>query len=351
MAKLFRGDISAYTAPYAGAKVIVDESIMPVAFEPNADELTIRLMDRIARIISVTSATKETIYSDGRDYFVRDGELVIPRGSLIPIMSREEYNPSEGNFVCTLGGKLIFGEANKLHLRQLAVTYETADDIFAGKYFPKRSERLENSRRLLKNDRLKLAFFGDSITYGCNASGLYEGVPPYMPIYPMLTAEALRRRGARVDYYNPSIGGKSSPWGRATAAYYFDDKKPDLTVIAFGMNDGTGRIPVDSFIGNIRAIIETIRSKAPNAEFILVATTLPNPISTFVGLQEDYEKPLEALANEMNCAFLDMTELQRTIMTRKEYHHITGNNINHPSDFLARLYAQGVLELIGKFEG
>ena len=41
-----------------------------------------------------------------------------------------------------------------------------------------------------------------------------------------------------------------------------------------------------------------------------------------------------------------MTELHRILLSRKAYHHMTGNNINHPSDFLARLYAQGLLALL-----
>ena len=347
--KLYKGNLSAILAPYKGAKLIVDESIMPL--EPKeglVGGLHVRLMDRIEKIVSVTTATKEREFTEGKDFFVEDGELVIPKGSEIRIMPWSEYNPPEGNFDCTLGGKLIFGEGNNFHKIQYSVTYVPADDLFDGKYFPEKSDRLGNSRKILESGELKLAFFGDSITYGCNMSGLGEGVPPYMPIYPVLVAEGLREKGYKIDYYNPSIGGKASPWGRDTAAYYFDDFAPDLVVIAFGMNDGTGRIPVGSFIGNIASIIETIRKSNPKAEFILVATTLPNPISKFVGFQSDYEKPLERLADEKNCAFLNMTELHRILMTRKPFHDMTGNNINHPTDFLARLYAQGVLELLGE---
>ena len=58
--------------------------------------------------------------------------------------------------------------------------------------------------------------------------------------------------------------------------------------------------------------------------------------------------PLCELAKSEGCALLNMTELHRTLLTRKDYWHMTGNNINHPSDFLARLYAQGVLALLGE---
>lgn len=347
MSKLYRGNLAEMLEPYNTAKIIREESIMPLYHKGESGDITITLMNDVKEILSVRTATLEKTFAEGRDYFVKDGRLVIPADSEIRIIPWEEYNPDEGSFVCTLGGKLIFGNANSFHLKQYAVTYIPASNIFEGKYFPTKSENLEKSRRLLTERELRLAFFGDSITYGCNSSGLCEGVPPYLPIYPQMVAQYLRLKNFKIDYYNPSIGGKSSPWGRDTAAYYFDDFRPDLTVIAFGMNDGTGKLPVDSFIGNIKSIIGTIRKNNPNAEFILTATTLPNPISTFTGLQPDYEKPLESLAKEEGCAFLDMTELHRILLTRKEYHHMTGNNINHPTDFLARLYAQGILALLG----
>ena len=359
--ELFR-NYEEYLRPYWQGGIITDESIMPVRFthEPgknwptadydSADGFSLRLMNDVKRVISVNTATHDFIFTEGRDYFVRDGRLVIPKDSAIKILSQDEYILDHDNgFACVEGGWLNFGEANCFHKLQYAVSYESASNCFDGRYRPDVSPLLEGSRRKLDSDCLKLAFYGDSITYGCNASGLSVGMPPFMPIYPLLAAEVLRQRGYRIDYYNPSIGGMSSIWGRDRAAYYFDEFKPDLTMIAFGMNDGSGRLPVEAFIDNTRSIIHTIRSANPNAEFVLCATTLPNRLAKgFYGLQEDYEEPLATLAVAEDCAFLDMTELHKTLLSRKDYHHMTGNNINHPSDFLARLYAQGLLALIGR---
>ncbi len=341
-----------YLRPYWLGGTIVDESIMPVLPRGENGELTIRLMNRIGKLLMLRRADRTAVYTEGKDYFVRDGQLVIPADSSIEVMKWEEYNtaePDQRGFLCSEGGYLRFGEGNEFHLLQYVVTYEAADNLFDGQYVPAASERLAKTRAKLHTAPVKLAFFGDSITYGCNASGLGAGVPPYMPIYPVLMAEALRGRGCDVDYYNPSIGGKSSTWGAQTAAYYFDGFRPDLTVIAFGMNDGSGKMPVERFIANTKSIIGDVRRGNPDAEFILVSTTLPNPIAKqFVGLQPDYEAPLKALADAENCAFLNITALHRLLLTRKTYHHMTGNNINHPSDFLARLYAQGLMALLGE---
>ena len=350
-----------YLRPYWQTTKIVDESIMPVRFKQEegknlpdidfdtAEGFSIQLMHDIGRVISVRTATHDVTFEEGIDYKVIDGRLVIPDGSRIKVMRQDEYIIDRDNgFACTEGGWLAFGESNCFHKLQYSVSYEPASNCFDGKYRPEVSTQLALSRQRLDSGKLKLAFYGDSITYGCNASGLASGLPPYMPIYPLLAAEALRGRGYKVDYYNPSIGGMSSIWGRDQAAYYFDDFKPDLVMIAFGMNDGSGRLPVDQFIGNTRSMIRTIRASNPDAEFVLCATTLPNRLAKgFYGLQEEYEQPLHELADTEDCAFLDMTELHRILLSRKAYHHMTGNNINHPSDFLARLYAQGLLALLG----
>lgn len=41
-----------------------------------------------------------------------------------------------------------------------------------------------------------------------------------------------------------------------------------------------------------------------------------------------------------------MTSLHASLLEKKPYYHMTGNNINHPNDFLARLYAQSIVEAI-----
>ena len=45
----------------------------------------------------------------------------------------------------------------------------------------------------------------------------------------------------------------------------------------------------------------------------------------------------------------DMTDMHKKLLaTGKRYRDMTGNNVNHPNDFLARVYAQVILRtLIG----
>ncbi len=341
-----------YMKPIWEGGLITDETVFPLRGKDETGPFSVRLLNPIERILSVRTATHDTEFEEGRDYEVRDGELYIPADTRIPVIYHDRFSEpaTRKHYAHTDGGFLFFGVRNDLHKLQLAVTYESAANSFDGHYRPAADKALSGVRaKLTAGEVLKLAFFGDSITFGCNASGLYDDIPPHMPIYPRLVAETLSGRGYHIHYYNPSVGGKATPWGVEVAAKKFENFAPDLAVIAFGMNDGSGMLPVEDYIGNTRKIIHTIREKSPDSAFILVATTLPNPLAQgFFGLQPDYEAPLAVLADEEGAAFLNMTELHRTMLTRKEFHHMTGNNINHPSDFLARVYAQGILALIGR---
>ncbi len=347
-----------YTKPFFEGGTIIGESFFPVYKKGESGEMVIPMMNRIAKIIEVRRTDRSTVYAEGIDYILRDGKLVLPEGTSIHIMPWEEYCRPEGGdpvFDCCYGGNLLFYNENQFHTMQYEITYEADGSCFDGQYVPTADSRLNCARKKLENNEtLKLAFYGDSITYGMNASGLFAGAPPYMPVYPKLIAETLEGRGKKIHYYNPSISGISSWQGIAMVDRTLCKFVPDLTVIAFGMNDGAKQNIesadlINGYISNIRAIIEKVKTVNPKAEFILVSTTLPTPIAPFFNkYQPDLEEPLKELANQTGSAFLNMTKIHRFLLTRKEYHHMTGNNINHPCDFLARFYAQGILALLGQ---
>jgi hypothetical protein len=112
-----------------------------------------------------------------------------------------------------------------------------------------------------------------------------------------------------------------------------------LAIIAFGMNDGTGCLPPAGFRINIQGIMNSIKAQNPDAEFVLVATTLANPESHFAGNQTDYLEELQSLA-VVGVVIADMTGVHRELLMKKRFIDMTGNNINHPNDFLSRWYAQ-----------
>ena len=70
---------------------------------------------------------------------------------------------------------------------------------------------------------------------------------------------------------------------------------------------------------------------------------LANPLAALqCARQEEYEPVILGMEKE-GVAVANVTEVHRHLMTIKRYWDMTGNNVNHPNDFLARLYAQTLL--------
>ena len=93
--------------------------------------------------------------------------------------------------------------------------------------------------------------------------------------------------------------------------------------------------------------IAKAKENNPEIEIILVSTMLPNPESGWYENQEKYVYKLLEIEQEYpRVAVADMTTMNLDIFKRKRFRDITGNNINHPNDFLIRVYAQVIIETI-----
>lgn len=326
--------------------ICYQESVLPVMgdnyqFEP------IQLLYPIEEIIEVKSATLTKTYEEGYDYGVVDGKLVIDPDGDIPIMSYAEFHPQAGEFPSKQGGFLCFHEGSYFHERQIVVTYKTS-----AKY---NGYRPEGKGNLLKNIRTKLEngkdidmlVFGDSISVGGNSSG-FTGVSPYLPTYSQLFAEGLKLNYgvSNVHVYNHSVGGKNTLWGVENIENALQQTPDvDLAIVAFGMNDPA--LSGMAYVEQINQIVSSIQAKNPTTDILVVATMLPNPDSKNVSknqgsfidfLLEHCEKEGVAVAN--------VTHVHASLLERKQYADMTGNNINHANDYLARVYAQTLLKTL-----
>ena len=191
-----------------------------------------------------------------------------------------------------------------------------------------------------------MGFFGDSITTRANSSSLY-GRAPFAETWPdMVTRELSSCAGVPLSSVNKAVGGTTAEWGAKTFSEAFPEKVPELLFLAFGMNDASGKRPADAFIADMRSMILQARRKNPACEIILISTTLPNPDApTFAGPHKAYEAPLLSLSGAYErVAALPLTSFHAAMLQKKPYRDMTGNNINHPNDFLARIYAQYILD-------
>ena len=104
-------------------------------------------------------------------------------------------------------------------------------------------------------------------------------------------------------------------------------------------------MPVDVFAGQIQAMIAAVRAQRPACEFIVITPMLANPASIQHNLQAAYRPALLELEGP-GVAIADLTYWHAWLLTHKAYEDMTGNNINHPNDYLARWYAQVLISLL-----
>lgn len=144
---------------------------------------------------------------------------------------------------------------------------------------------------------------------------------------------------------NHAVGGTGSAWGLQTIGKVIE-AKPDLVLLAFGMNDSAG-CPAADYQANLRAMVEAVRKAQPEAEFILIATMLGNADWTALHqeLFPQYRDALAALCGP-GIALADMTSVWAELLKHKQDHDMTGNGVNHPNDFGHRVYAQVLSALL-----
>ena len=200
--------------------------------------------------------------------------------------------------------------------------------------------------KLRAKQPITLMLCGDSISAGANAS-LLTKAPPGCPDYGKLTALALEHHfGSKVTFINHAVGGWTSGNGLQQAKdQHIGKAKPDLVIIAFGMNDVFQR-NVALYEANIRGLMEAIRADAPDAEFILVASMLGN--AEWGMPMEQFPLYRDALAKLCGpgVVLADMTSMWEALLKRKTFYDLTGNGVNHPNDFGHCVYAQSLLALL-----
>ncbi len=214
-------------------------------------------------------------------------------------------------------------------------------------YVPKlASVRLERTlAKLRMKEPVTIALSGDSISAGYNASA-YTNSPPFMPSYLTLVAAQLEQTyGGKVTVHNHAVGGWSSAQGVSDLDQLLKDK-PDLVIIAYGMNDVGQRNP-KPYQANIARMLERIHDTNPATEVILVSTMTGNAdwMATPPEMFPLYRDALASL-EAPGVALVDLTAVWQRLLRRKRHLDLTGNGVNHPNDHGHRIYAQAILALL-----
>ena len=373
-------DLNSYMTPVWDGRVVYNETVMFVGMDDQA-----ALLYTPDEILSVRSYDLKTVYEQGKDFDVVDGKLVLLEGTRIPVITIEQYYHNDpSSFLMTkYNGKNYYtywGEGTAMTQWQVAVTY-VHDEYWEG-FMPETSDQFAKLiAKLEKGENATMIFYGDSITFGATSSS-GANVHPYAPPYTQMFTQYLAQKyGYTIKYINTGLTGTCAPptqdtvfgtngtityintavggW-TSTDGYnnfdkyvkaYVDEYGCDFFLLAFGMNDAANSPNTEKKA--IKKITDAFYEIAPNAEVLLVATMIPNPEATngWYGNQYKFEDTFVSIAESYakdgkSCAVAKMTSMSQRILENKRFRDHTGNNINHPNDFLGRLYAQVVFETV-----
>lgn len=343
--------------PFWQGDVVHGESVLFIK-DPSTGEATAQLLFPVREVLNVARAVDwrfpgSQAFEEGRDYVIAEGsrEIRLPKDSRIPSFTADQLRRPAGSQKYKLthrdgNGEIFFAGGAEYHEMQTSITYRhtgkpwpSALPAFDEKAMPKTIQKLKSK------EAISIVLLGDSISTGCNASG-WANCSPHQPPYQDLLLEHLKQTtSADTTLTNLAVGGTSTPWG-LTRIPDVVAAKPDLVILAFGMNDSSGR-SAEEYKSTTLAMIKAVRETQPDVEFILVASMLGN--RDWVTLNHDlfpqYRTALEELT-EPGVALADMTSIWTEMLNRKQDWDLTGNGVNHPNDFGHRIYAQVLKSLL-----
>lgn len=349
-------DLDTYTLPiWAGNEIYYETGMIM------GENGTCELLFTPKKIIGVYDYSLQKEFVEGKD-FVIDGKKIqrLPNGNMPYAEFSDIYSNTPARFpivvvkdACpdyTEGREyMTYGERDTYTKKQFAISYEH-EETWNG-YIPEgKPNRFPNLYAKAKSGKpLKTVVYGDSISTGCNSSGTEVGgrIPPYADTFPVMVQKKLSKvLNCEVTLQNFAVCG----WSSKNGLEKFDEQVVaddyDLMILGFGMNDGNN--PPEKFQETIEETVCRFKKISPNGEVVLIAPMLPNIETDWLGNQTVYYKNLYELERKYPfVSVANVTQVHKDLLNSgKKYRDMTGNNINHPNDFIARVYAQVILKTI-----
>lgn len=317
-------------------------------------EATARLAFAAKEILSVRGANRSTNFVEGTDYALSEDGLTltfkdtkgipaIAESELFkPTGSPQSYRHRAGN----AEQNLLYAPGRWFHNRNIEVTYVRRDAgttlpsaAFAFGSLPKTMKRLGN------REEIRLAVSGDSISTGLDASGTTQAIPSQYGYAELVAAQLEQDFGSSVVLTNRSVPG----WSVANGVNDLDNlllAKPNLIVVAYGMND-VGRRDPKWFSAQLGELLKRIKAYDENCEVIVASPMLGNSewVHTPREMFDLYRDEMKLFAGD-GVAFADVTAIWSLYNEKKHFLDMTGNGLNHPNDYGHRVYAQAVLSCL-----
>ena len=334
-------------------------------------------------IVTIRSYDFKETYWVGEDFEIVDGQLKVLEGSRMPVFETTydtvEYTRNASEFGINW--------QNNQWKYQVRVTYTYSgtweDTTYNVAPEGKLNDISKFHRKAQSGEDTTVLFLGDSISVGCNSSGLYQ---PTYSFYDAdgdgkldydLPASQLKEKyqyyyncfgltkvpewgnnswayqvveGLKEKYNNDNIkmvnkavGSTASPWGSETENldFFLNGVNPDLVFIGYGMNENTRT----SINAELRVIIDYIRNINPDCSVVLVSAFVPNYNSTNIDNNLDTQEAAyyELLEEYDNIAIAPVNSVYHSLQTVKDPADYTANCYNHPNDFGSSVYASTIL--------
>lgn len=355
-------DSTKYTSPFWKGNIIYSEAVSPIQNKDGS--YTFNLMYEPDKIISVYSGDYSAYFEEGVDYTVSGNQITLISGGNIPsweysfINHRNQNDTSAGPLYAQLaGGYGLWGRDDIFMRGYLNVTY-THNDAWEHYVPTSKADKLPNTAKAIKNNEsYNIVLFGDSIAGGA-VSSKYRDIFPYADYWYEQIETTLREDFGHTNLKmsNVSEGGSSA----SGMVDYFENnilpKNPDLLILEFGVNDAQNESVSSNYSASrlksnfksaLRDMIELARDNNSECEILIVSPFYSN-ITFF--REEMFEACRDAcleLENEYSgVAVANVTDMQGSLLEEKSIHCFLGDNLCHPNDYMARIYAQTCLATI-----
>ncbi len=345
---------------------------------------TAKLLYPIENIISIRSYDFKETYWVGEDFEIVDGQLKVLDGSRMPVLETThdtvEYNHSS---------ELGINWQNDQWKYQVRVTYTYSDTWDDATYNVAPEGKLNDiakfHEKAQSGEDTTVLFLGDSISVGCNSSGLYQETYGFydsdddgdlnfeMPAselnvkyqyyyncfglnkvpewgnnswaYQVVEGLKAKYNNDNIKMVNKAVGSTASTWGskKENLDFFLNGVNPDLVFIGYGMNESGNSVA--NLNANLSTIIDYIRSINPDCSVVLVSAFVPNFAGADIDNSLDVQEAgyQELLQKYDNIAIAPVNSVFHSLQTAKDPADYTGNNYNHPNDFGVSVYASTIM--------
>ncbi|MEO1354506.1 MAG: SGNH/GDSL hydrolase family protein [Pseudomonadota bacterium] len=309
------------------------------------------LLRDVVGTITVYNRQTGQVYANGTDYTVSSaGHLVIPDTTQIPKVPANWTSTPIAGWPWTAnradGSAIRLSSDYQYH--QIAVTYEGKPLAYT---MPPSTPGLQKlMAKLNSGQSVAITFVGDSITYGADSTWEMNANPRQRGYAYQVVQHLAALYPGHVYYRDRAVSGTTMGYGAYYAASTVADTASDAVVIAWGMNDAGIQTPEASFETSLRQVVAAARTANPDCEILDVLSWPSNPElspQNWGPFGWYYTAAGNVAGNTPGFVVANVTSpAWDYILARKSFYDVTANGVNHPSDWMASVYAQIVLRAI-----